>query len=145
MVAIAVKNDSVYAFERGKEKSMSSVVSTITLSEVTFPDVTGKTIKAFGTVGFTPGTYLPGGLSMGLLQFADARTIDFNGFLVCRVNGDNPTTPGTVYSYRYSPVGDVLQVYLNGTELAAGTTLPAAVLSDTVLFEATWDRTTTRG
>jgi hypothetical protein len=124
---------------------MSSVISTISLTELTFPDCTQKTIRAFGTVSFSAGTYLVGGLSMGLLLFADQRTVDFNGFLVCRVIGDNPTTPGTVYSYRYSPVGDVLQVYLNGTELTAGTTLPAAVTGDTVVFEATWDRTTTRG
>ena len=124
---------------------MSSVVSQITLTELTFPDITGKTIKGWGTVSFSAGTYLVGGLSMGLLLFADQRTVDFNGFLVCRVVGDNPTTPGTVYSYRYSPVGDVLQVYLNGTELTAGTTLPAAVTGDTVVFEATFDRTTVRG
>lgn len=123
---------------------MSSVVSVVTLSEITFPDITGKTIRAFGQVSFAPGTYLPGGISMGLVAFADARTVDFNGFLRCQVYGDNPTS-GTIYTYRYSPVGDLLQIYGNSTELTAGTSIPASILADTVIFEATWDRTTTKG
>ena len=124
---------------------MSSVVSQVTLTELTWPDITGKTIKGWGTVAFSAGTYLVGGLAMGLLLWLDARTCDFNGFLKCTVVGDNPSTPGVLYTYRYSPVGDVLQIYLNGTELTAGTTLPAAVTGDTLVFEVTVDRTTTRG
>jgi hypothetical protein len=124
---------------------MSSVISTITLTELTWPDITGKTIKGWGTVSFSAGTYLVGGIAMGLFNWLDSRTCDVNGFLNCTVVGDNPTTPGVLYTYRYSPVGDVLQVYLNGTELTAGTTLPAAVTGDTVVFEVTVDRTTVRG
>jgi hypothetical protein len=83
---------------------------------------------------------------MGLLQYADARTVDFNGFLRCSVFGEDVVT-ATVggYDYHYSPVGDVLQITLNGVELVAGTPIPAAVLNDTVLFLAVWNRTTVLG
>ena len=83
---------------------------------------------------------------MGLLQYADARTVDFNGFLRCEVFGEDVIT-ATVggYTYHYSPVGDVLQIVLNGVELATGAAIPAAVLNDTVLFMATWNRTTVLG
>jgi hypothetical protein len=125
---------------------MSSVLSTISLSELTFPDITQKTIQAWGQVNFTSGTYTTGGLTMGLLAYADARTVDFNGFLRCSVWGEDVVT-STVggYSYHYSPVGDVLQILLNGVELANGASIPAAVLNDTVLFLAVWNRTTVLG
>jgi len=125
---------------------MSSVVPVVTLSELCFPDITGKTIGAWGQVNFAAGSYTTGGLSMGLLAFADARTVDFNGFLRCEVYGEDVIT-GSVgtYTYHYSPVGDVLQLLLNGTELANGAAIPAAVLNDTVLFHAVWNRTTVLG
>lgn len=125
---------------------MSSVVSVITLSEVCFPDITGKVIRAWGVVNFAPGSYTTGGLVMGLIKFADDRTVDFNGFLRCRVFGEDPVT-ATVggYQFHYSPVGDVLQLFLNGVELASGTAIPAAVLNDITLFEASWNRTTVLG
>lgn len=125
---------------------MSLITSVISLSELTFPDITGKTIRAWGQVTFTPGTYVLGGLVMGLLQYADARTVDFNGFLRCEVFGEDVVT-ATVggYQFHYSPVGDVLQITLNGVELATGVAIPTAVLNDTILFMATWDRTTVRG
>jgi hypothetical protein len=129
---------------------MSSVISTVTLSEICFPDIAGKTIRAWGQVNFTPGTYLQGGLPMGLLQFADGRTIDFNGFLRCKVWGEEPIT-ATVgnYMYHYSPVNDALQIFQNnagtGVELANGAQVPVQVLNDIVLFLATWNRTTVLG
>jgi hypothetical protein len=125
---------------------MSSVISVVSLSELTFPDITGKTIRAWGQVNFTPGSYVSGGLLMGLMAYADARTVDFNGFLRCEVFGEDVIT-ATVggYTYHYSPVGDVLQIVLNGVELATGAAIPAAVLNDTVLFMATWNRTTVLG
>lgn len=125
---------------------MSSVVSIVTLSEVTFPDIAGKTIRAWGQVSFSPGTYVNGGLVMGLLNFADGRTVDFNGFLRCKIWGEEPVT-ATVggYSYHYSPVGDVVQVLYNGVELVTGASIPVQVLNDIVLFLATWNRTTVLG
>ena len=83
---------------------------------------------------------------MGLLAYADQRTIDMNGFLRCEVFGEDVITSSVGgYVYHYSPVGDVLQITLNGVELLPGVAIPAAVLNDTVLFMATWDRTTVRG
>lgn len=125
---------------------MSSVNAAITLTELCFPDITGKTIQAWGQVSFTPGAYVTGGLAMGLIAYADARTVDFNGFLRCLVWGEDVIT-ATVggYTYQYSPVGDTLQILLNGVELAGGAGIPAAVLADTVLFMATWNRTTVLG
>jgi hypothetical protein len=125
---------------------MSSVNSVISLSELCFPDITGKTIQAWGQVNFSAGSYVAGGLIMGLLQYADARTVDFNGFLRCSVFGEDVVT-ATVggYGYHYSPVGDVLQITFNGVELASGAAIPAAVLNDTVLFLAVWNRTCVLG
>jgi hypothetical protein len=125
---------------------MSSVNSVISLSELCFPDITGKTIQAWGQVNFSAGSYVAGGLIMGLLQYADARTVDFNGFLRCSVFGEDVVT-ATVggYTYHYSPVGDVLQITFNGVELASGAAIPAAVLNDTVLFLAVWNRTCVLG
>lgn len=125
---------------------MSSVVSVITLSELCFPDITGKTIQAWGQVNFSAGSYVTGGLVMGLLAYADARTVDFNGFLRCQVYGEDviTATVGGV-TYHYSPVGDVLQLLVNGVELANGVAIPATVLGDVVLFKAVWNRTTVLG
>ncbi len=83
---------------------------------------------------------------MGLLAFADARTVDYNGFLRCEVWGEDVITASVGgYQFHYSPVGDVLQILLNGTELSNGSAIPVNVLNDTVMFEAAWDRTTARG
>jgi hypothetical protein len=128
---------------------MSSVISTITLSELCFPDITGKTIRAWLQVNFTPGTYTAGGLLMGLLAYADSRTIDFNGFLRASLWGEDVVTttgPGG-YVYHYSPVGDVLQIVsaTTGLELASGAAIPVGVLSDIVLCLAVWNRTTVLG
>jgi hypothetical protein len=125
---------------------MSLITSVVSLSTLCFPDITQSTIRAWGQVTFTPGTYVLGGLVMGLLAYADARTVDFNGFLRCEVFGEDVVT-ATVggYTYHYSPVGDVIQITLNGVELATGTAIPTAVLSDTILFMATWNRTTVLG
>jgi hypothetical protein len=54
---------------------MASRNATLQLQEFTFPDITGKTIKIWGQVVLTAGTYLTGGLPMGLMAFADARTV----------------------------------------------------------------------
>ena len=125
---------------------MSSVISKITLSELCHPDITGKVLRSWGQVSFSAGSYTTGGLAMGLLQWADARTVDFNGFLRCRVYGEDVVT-ATVggVTYHYSPVGDVLQIIIGGVELASGAAIPAVVLNDTVLFEASWNRTTVLG
>ena len=125
---------------------MSSVNSVITLSTLCFPDITQSTLRAWGQVNFSVGAYVQGGLVMGLLAYMDARTVDFNGFLRCEVFGEDVIT-ATVggYTYHYSPVGDVLQITLNGVELASGTAIPTAILNDTILFMATVNRTTVLG
>lgn len=125
----------------------SSVPSSIILSELCFPDVTGKTIRAWGLVTVIPGGYTVGGIPFGLMTFADVRTVDFNGFLRCEVYGEEVINNiiGTSYSYKYTPVNDSLQIFNNGVELGSSQTVPLAVLADVLLFEATWDRTTVRG
>jgi Ice-binding-like len=125
----------------------SSVPATILLSELCFPDITGKTIRAWGIVTLTPGGYSTGGIPMGLVNFLDVRTVDYYGFLRCQVWGEEPINNviGTSYSYHYSPVNDSLQIFNNGTELASTQTLPLAVLADVLLFEAKVNRTTVLG
>lgn len=137
---------------------MSNVAAPLTLIEVCFPDCTQKVIRAWGQVLVTAGTkYVTGGIPMGLIKFADDRTVDFNGFLRCDVWDEEVQSPTNYITYHYSPVGDVLQAYIGGTEVANGTTFPLgtspidpdkpetqteAVL---LMFEASWDRTTVRG
>jgi len=134
---------------------MSSVIASLTLVEICHPDITGKVLRSWGQVLVTPGTYVIGGVPMGLIQYADARTVDFNGFLRCEVWDEEAVS--TLYDYHYSPVTDKLQVFLAGVELASGTAFPiteTAVNPDQpmtqtetnlLMFEASWDRTTVRG
>lgn len=84
---------------------------------------------------------------MGLILWLDNRTVDFNGFLRCRVFGEDPITAtvGQGITYHYSPVNDGLQIFLNGVELASGAPIPAVVLNDQVLFEVSVNRTTVLG
>jgi hypothetical protein len=125
----------------------ASVPAKVVLSEICFPDITGKTIKAWGLVTVIPGAYTVGGIPFGLMLFADQRTVDFNGFLRCSVYGEEIITNviGTSYAYHYSPVNDALQIFNNGVELTAAQTVPLAILADVLLFEATWNRTTVLG
>src|SRR6185295_6552041 len=121
----------------------------ITYTELCFPDITGKTIRAHVLVTFTGGAYVSGGIPANLLKFADVRTVDFNGFLRAEFYGENPYNQVSgvgAYTFYYSPVTDTLQIFrtTTGVELTAGAALPAGILSDTVLAEITWDRTTTR-
>ena len=134
-----------------------SVLTVTSLTQLTFPDITGATIRAFGQVNLVSGTYVTGGVPFGLVQFADARTIDFNGFLKCDVWEEEAVA--TLYTYNYVPSSDKLQIFLSGVELANGTQFTvndpaqapdqpvgASVPSgNQILFEATWDRTTVRG
>ncbi len=127
---------------------MSSVNSTISLATLCFPDITGATIKAWGTVTFSAGSYVAGGLPMGLLLYADSRTVDFNGFLRCLVTPENAAAPATAtHSYRYVPTTDSLQIIDNttGEELASGASIPSEVLAQDLIFDAVWNRTTTLG
>jgi hypothetical protein len=125
----------------------SSASATVTLSELTHPDITGKSLRSWGVVTINPGGYTSGGIPFGLMQYADQRTVDFNGFLRCEVYGEEPKNNiilATI-AYRYTPVTDSLQIFNNGVELAGGSAIPVSVLSDTLLFEAQWDRTSVRG
>src|ERR1035437_5531564 len=119
--------------------------ATIILSEICHPDCTQKTLRSWGLVAFLTGAYTTGGIAMGLMQYLDVRTVDFNGFLKCDVWGEEPVG-SALYEYHYSPVGDVLQIFnANGTELPSGVAIPTLILNDIVLFECTVDRTTVRG
>src|ERR1019366_2373587 len=123
----------------------ASASSAVVLSEICHPDCTQKTLRSWGLVSFETGSYTTGGIAMGLMQYLDARTVDFGGFLKCDVWGEEPVG-AALYEYHYSPVGDVLQIFnANGTELANGTQIPTTTLSDIILFEVTVDRTSVRG
>jgi hypothetical protein len=117
------------------------------LSELCFPDITGKSIRAWGLVTITPGGYAVGGIPMGLMNFLDVRTVDFFGLLSAEVYGEEPygavVLPG--YTYHYSPQNDGLQIFYGGVELLANQTVGAGVLADVLLFEVQVDRTSTRG
>jgi hypothetical protein len=116
------------------------------LSELCFPDITGKTIRAWGLVTITPGGYTVRGIPFGLFNFLDVRTVDVNAFLKCDVYGEEPLNATTAgITYHYSPQNDALQIFFAGVEFAANQTLPAGILADVLLFEATVDRTTVKG
>lgn len=127
--------------------SSPNAATEVTLLPITFPDFSSKVLRAYLQVVFAAGSvYATGGVYLGLIPFADNNTIDANGFLKATVQGEQPVAPGgVVYTFRYSPIGDVLQIFGNGTELTNASTIPAAVLNDTLLCTSEWDRTTTRG
>ena len=138
---------------------MALPYSTVTLVELTHPDITGKTLRMWGQVVLSPGSYKRGGLPMGLLLFADQRTVDFNGFLRCDVWDEEAVT--NLLTYHYSPANDTLQVFQGNVEYLDGVTLnlvdpiispdqpletsPIVPQQNLLMFEATFDRTTVRG
>ena len=124
---------------------LSSYPSKATLTELCHPDITGKSIRSWGLVTLTPGGYTVGGITLGMWNFLDVRTVDLNGILSVEVYGENPVIPGTNYTYRYSPVNDGLQIFFNGVELVANQVIAPSVLADVLLFETQVDRTSTRG
>lgn len=119
----------------------------VTLIPITFPDFSSKVIRAYLQVVFSVGSlYVTGGVYMGLIPFADSVTVDANGFLKATVQGEQPVAAGgVVYTFRYSPIGDILQIFGNGVELPTGSNIPSQILADTLICTAEWDRTTTRG
>jgi len=121
---------------------MSSAVSSVSLKVLCFPDITGATIGAFLQLSFGAGTYTTGGIPMGLVAFADSVTVDFNGFLTCTLYDESAEESGSIYTFRYVPSTDSLQINLNGTELGNGASV---TLTDTVIAHAIWNRTTTQG
>jgi hypothetical protein len=127
--------------------SSPSASTEVSLVPITFPDFSSKVIRAYLQVVFQPASvYATGGVYAGLIPFADANTIDANGFLKATVQGEQPVAAnGVVYTFRYSPIGDVLQIFGNGTELVNGSNIPSQILADTLILTAEWDRTTTRG
>ena len=133
-----------------KRNKMSLVPDPITYTELTFPDITGKTLGAFALCTFSGAAYTLGGIAANLMKFADVRTVDFNGFLRAEYYGEEPfsaITGNGEYIFYYSPVTDTLQIIsrVTGLELAAGAAIPAGVMTDTILVHAVWDRTTVRG
>jgi|ERR1039458_8559694 hypothetical protein len=136
---------------------MSSVVASLTLVEVCHPDITGKTLRSWGQVVVSAGTYVSGGLPMNLFAYLDGRSVDVNGFLRCDVWDEEVQLNG-LYRYHYSPVNDTLQIFTPaGVELASGAAVPIvdtqinpdAPMTQTegnlLMFEVSVDRTTVRG
>lgn len=87
---------------------------------------------------------------MGLLAFADANTVNADGFLYAEVWDEN-VQGSTVYSFYYVPATDRLQIFSQTsssdlTELANGAVLPTYLLTDaSILIEALWNRTEFNG
>lgn len=130
--------------------TFSSTLATVglsNLSELCWPDITGKSIRAWGLVTITPGGYTVGGIPLGMFNFLDVRTVDVNGILSVEVYGEEPygavVLPG--YTYHYSPQNDGLQIMYAGVELLQSQTIPAGVLADVLLFETQVNRTSTLG
>lgn len=129
---------------------MSIIPDPITYTELTFPDITGKTIRGWFLATFSGAAYVAGGIPANIMKLLDVRTVDFNGELRVEFYGEDPYSAVTgigTYRFVYSPVTDTLQLvsYITGLEVAAGAAVPAGVLNDTVLMTFTVDRTSTRG
>ncbi len=122
----------------------------ITYTELTFPDITGKTIRGWFLATFNGPSYVLGGIPANIMKLLDVRTVDFNGELRVEFYGEDPynaTTGVGTWRFIYSPVTDTLQLvsFVTGLEAVAGAAVPAGVTSDTVLVCVTVDRTGTRG
>ena len=89
--------------------------------------------------------YTTGGIPLGLVAFADARTVDFNGFLSAQYTmnllKEHPI------QFHYIPSTDTLQIYSSThlrNRLTNGAALPTALLTDSsIMFHAVLDRTVT--
>lgn len=126
------------------------IADPITYTEITFPDITGKTIRGWFLATFSGAAYTLGGIPANIMKLLDVRTVDFNGELRVEFYGEDPynaTTGVGTYRFIYSPVTDTLQLvsYITGLEVAAGAAVPTGVTSDTVLMKFTVDRTSTKG
>lgn len=126
----------------GKEKQMSDIIAGVSLSILDFPDITSSTTKFWLSVALGYGlNYTTGGIPFGLIALADSKTVNFDGFLRCDVF-DEAAAGATVYTFRYVPATDTLQIFGNGTELSNGAVLPTALLTDSsIVAEATFNRT----
>ena len=133
---------------------MSDIIAGISLGILCFPDISGATIGAWLSVSFGYGlNYTTGGIPMGLVKFADSVTVDFNGFLECTVWDESQFDGATLYTFRYVPATDTLQIFATSasgagatTELANGAALPTALLVDSsVVANAVWNRSTVIG
>jgi hypothetical protein len=121
---------------------MSDIIAGVSLSILDFPDITSSTTKFWLSVALGYGlNYTTGGIPFGLIALADSKTVNFDGFLRCDVF-DEAAAGATVYTFRYVPSTDSLQIFSNGTELANGAVLPTALLTDSsIVAEATFNRT----
>ena len=121
---------------------MSDIIAGVSLSILDFPDITSSTTKFWLSVALGYGlNYTTGGIPFGLIALADSKTVNFDGFLSCDVF-DEAAAGATVYTFRYVPATDTLQIFGNGTELSNGAVLPTALLTDSsIVAEATFNRT----
>ena len=121
---------------------MSDIIAGVSLSILDFPDITSSTTKFWLSVALGYGlNYTTGGIPFGLIALADSKTVNFDGFLRCDVF-DEAAAGATVYTFRYVPATDTLQIFGNGTELSNGAVLPTALLTDSsIVAEATFNRT----
>ena len=121
---------------------MSDIIAGVSLSILDFPDITSSTTKFWLSVALGYGlNYTTGGIPFGLIALADSKTVNFDGFLRCDVF-DEAAAGATVYTFRYVPATDTLQIFGNGTELSNGAVLPTALMTDSsIVAEATFNRT----
>ena len=130
---------------------MSNIVPGVSLTPLCFPDITSKTTRLFATVNFGYGLqYTTGGIPAGLLAFADANTVNADGFLYAEVWDEN-VQGTTLYSFFYVPATDKLQIFSQTNaadiaELGNGAILPTYLLTDaSIILEAAWNRTEFNG
>lgn len=125
----------------------SSSKATATLTELCFPDITGKTIRAWLIINVIPGGYTTGGIPLGLFTYLDSVTVDVNGFLALEIQGEESVNAigSASYTYRYIPSTDTLQIFNNFVELSNNQTVPLAVIADVLVALATVNRTNVLG
>ena len=92
---------------------MSDIIAGVSLSILDFPDITSSTTKFWLSVALGYGlNYTTGGIPFGLIALADSKTVNFDGFLRCDVF-DEAAAGATVYTFRYVPATDTLQIFGN--------------------------------
>lgn len=135
---------------------MSNIVPGVSLTPLCFPDITSKTTRLFATVNFGYGlNYTTGGIPAGLLAFADANTVNADGFLYANAWDENVQAQDvakTIYTFFYVPATDKLQIFFTSTavttptELTNGAVIPTYLLTDaSIILEAAWNRTEFNG
>ena len=137
---------------------MSSLLPSVTYTPLVsgFTTIDQKTITLWAQVTIGAGVYELGGIPAGLQTLAGSLSVIDTDPLWFDFRSENQVPQnGTFYTYRYIPALDYLQIFSTSvgsagslnpgseaapTELSSSSVIPAGVLNDLIVMQATYNR-----